>query len=282
MNVADLAETTGHWQGEDGRIHSVEWQGETLRWTIHKPHSRVPTGLIRGTCTTFSRKSRLNMYRFINRVNWTKVAPAVFVTLTYPDAVLPKTQRELNTHRYLWHRHLENHLDARVPCIWRIEWEPRKSGKCVGQMYPHWHIFCMGVRYVPHEAVNAWWRQGIDAKGYVRTSVEAARSARECGKYIAKYVAKEACSLVIDAYLNNVITGRRWGILRKNDVPMCPRHEFRVAPSLTTEECLQIATRALHSARPVDCSFTLFGKIARLVGAKVAAELGLTGMAECG
>ena len=216
------------------------------------------------------------MYKFLNRVQWSAITPASFVTLTYPDGIRPTSKKLLNTHRYLIHRHLESYSGNYLSGIWRIEWEDRKSGKDVGAFYPHHHLMVMRAPFVPWQEVREWWRQIIGHdQGPLSTRVEKARNAKECGKYIAKYLAKSSLDIAVN--LNSGIpTGRRWGVLRKSNVPMCKATEWSLPASEITDDMLEFAQRCLGAAEPLTNSFTLLGNSAKLLAAKLSARLSLT------
>jgi len=159
------------------------------------------------------------MLKTIARIDWGRVPYGVFITLTYPDGYWERDyyQRTIDRSRFL--RDLENHLDREVSVLWRVEWQKRKSGKLKGQIAPHLHLMCLGVRFVAADAVRQLWRGVLHVEGPLSTDVRGVTGKEGCGRYLAKYISKSP-SLDNAAYLNRPwMAGRNWGLTRPNLVP---------------------------------------------------------------
>ncbi len=215
----------------------------------------------RGEVGPWSQQSRMNLLRFINRIDWKKIGPSVFVTLTYPDDIPHKDYVRRSADRYLFLRSLEAYIEQPVACLWRCEWKLRKSGQRAGELMPHFHLVPFGVGFLPHQMVREWWRDAIGREaGSLATDVRRITGEAGACKYLAKYVSKEA-SLDISTYHNSGIKfGRHWGVTRRERVPLCPASVDRV---LTREEVEHV--QAFASARwrwydkDLNAGYTLLG-----------------------
>lgn len=210
----------------------------------------------------FSPAARLRMLKLIATIDWKKAGHCLFVTLTYPDDDIPMNNKATNSHRYLLHRWIEQHLGKDTCVLWRIEWQTRKTGKLVGCMCPHFHLVVFNVRYLPYKEINAEWARIIGARAYVRTEVKGMTNAQQTVYYVAKYCAKVEevdCSLVNAAYLNS--GGRSWGILRAG---LLPRHKLKIARHKPTnvEDALKLARELRPQIANHEGSFTLIGNTA--------------------
>lgn len=163
------------------------------------------------------------MLKTIARIDWGKVPYGVFITLTYPDDYYNRGYYERTIDRSRFIRDLEKYADKKIPILWRCEWQRRKTGKHRGLITPHFHMLCMGLRYVPHEDVRRWWRQALCCKGPLATDVRGIKGAEGCGRYLAKYLSKVR-SLDNSAYLNKPwMNGRSWGLTRPDLVPFAKK-----------------------------------------------------------
>lgn len=171
----------------------------------------------------FSKQSRLRLLTFMNQVDWQRIPLVTFVTLTYPDSVVHRDYKIRSRDRFLFLRSLEKHLGKQVGCIWRVEWKPRKSGKFVGRLMPHWHLLLADACNVSNRVVNPLWASAIGNKGkYVNTDCRVIEGVEGAIKYVAKYCSKQL-TLGITAYRNSGFNfGRHWGICRKPLFPLCP------------------------------------------------------------
>ena len=186
----------------------------------------------------WSMQSRMRLLRLLNKIDYPMLGPSVFVTLTYPDRVQVEGYGERSQHRAVFLRYVEKYLSRNVACIWRIEWEERKSGAYTGKLAPHFHLMLLNVPFLPHERVREWWRQAIQAgDGPLVSEVKRIKNVNGVARYLSKYVSKYR-SLDISTYHNSPIKfGRHWGVCRPELVPLCP---VRVARQLTKEEVAQI------------------------------------------
>jgi hypothetical protein len=111
------------------------------------------------------------------------------------------------------------------------------------------------------------WRKALAFEGYARTEIGRPKNRLQVWAYIAKYVGKGIDSLVIGPYLNNPFTGRRWGILRRSDLPLAELHEGRFFDCEWIEDAY---FAALQDNPFIDNfnnrSFTLLGKGANQIG----------------
>jgi hypothetical protein len=183
------------------------------------PHVKKP----REAIGQWSYQSRMNLLRKLNVMDYSRVGPSVFLTLTYPDefAKIPYTLR--SKHRAYFALQMERHFGRVCPAVWRIEWEERKSGRYTGKLAPHFHLMVFGVSEISRGLVRHWWRRAL--KRYRGPLVVHSKpiysedgALRYLSKYVSKYVPLDLC-----AYHNSGFEfGRHWGILRPEHIPICP------------------------------------------------------------
>lgn len=160
------------------------------------------------------------MLKFVAKVDWQQVGDSVFVTLTYPDAFSDVTGAQRKRHRDLFFLKVERFLGKPVSIVWKTEWMPRKSGKNVGLLMPHYHLMVLDVKYIPHKVVREFWAQTLGHVGHLATDVRKITGPQGAGRYLAKYIAK-AASLDDSTKGNSQrIGGRMWGVRRPSLVPM--------------------------------------------------------------
>lgn len=215
----------------------------------------------RGVVKEFSRSSRLNLLKFIAKIEWSQIPQAVFITLTYPDEYANRSMEERTLDKKRFIRDIEKHLGRKVSGIWRIEWKPRKTGKNKGNIVPHYHFLLIREKFVHHKVIRKIWRSILHVRGPLATDIRAAKNGELASVYIAKYMSKvhERCSLDNDAYLNT--HGRHWGLVRKKSIPMA-KLEWTLDLS---EEEIEYLLKTGHDRLPwVDMnaphSFSLIGK----------------------
>jgi hypothetical protein len=169
----------------------------------------------RGKITSFTRKSRT---RFIRHILSLERLPDSFSSLTYDDSVLKRlsiNEMQRRVHEDI-HR-MKAFVRKRFPetwFIWRIEWKPRKMGKCAGMIAPHWHgLWWVGnrefesFRYV---ILKEWLRltksDNPDAAKvtFKQESFQRLEGKRRVVGYVSKYMAKESDEMGFE-------TGRHWG-----------------------------------------------------------------------
>jgi hypothetical protein len=194
-------------------------QGSVVEFKRGVSHSTVPCDTPRGIVDGFSAAARLRLLKRIATIDWSGIPMSIFITLTYPDDCAERTYQQRGQDRYLFMRHVEKYLGRKVCGVWRVEWEPRRSGYCKGMILPHYHILLFGVPFVHYKEINKWWKGVLHHDGYVRTEVKRAASPKVAGMYVAKYMSKktERASLVNAAYLNN--PGRHYGYHRASMIP---------------------------------------------------------------
>lgn len=249
----------------DSRLPVMIQQGKLLK--VKVPVTGVAVKAVRGGVSEFSAKSRKRMLETMACLDNDRLRAVVFVTLTYPDDAPPFAEQTSV--------HLKNflkRLKRRFPeasAIWRREWEDRKSGDHVGQMYPHFHFLFFNLPFVHHAEVNAHWREVLGYTGYLRTEIKMVRSWRQAFSYVAKYMAKTpqppeaavgdarsgerrrrpqaapeagGCSLVYIPYRAAeeeqeqdtatpafVPTGRHWGVFNRSFLPLAKRRTKRIS-----------------------------------------------------
>lgn len=171
----------------------------------------------------WTHQSRMKLLRFLNKIDYSKIGSSLFVTLTYPDHVRREEYRLRSRDRYVFLRSLESYLGCHAACVWRIEWEERKSGAYTGMLAPHFHLMIFGVPFLPWQKVREWWRQAIGAgEGPLVTDVKRIYNENGACRYLSKYVSKYL-PLDIGVYHNSGLQfGRHWGVTRKELIPLCP------------------------------------------------------------
>jgi len=203
----------------------------------------------------------------IASINWGHVRKGVFITLTYPDEHADRAMGERSTDKYLFLRYIEKYLGKEVGVIWRLEWEPRKSGKRKGKLTAHWHMIVFGTSYIPKDVVRSFWRCVLRADGPVVTWIDGIESGKKLARYVGKYCAKLPDADVLDnaTYLNSF--GRHWGINRRELVPWFPRF---VIPFLTEADVKLSENLACmtfrYFTREAQQGFQVFGTNALKVG----------------
>jgi len=173
----------------------------------------------RGKVKGFSRQSRLRMMRMASKLKNAK--RPLFITLTYPDEFEGQVDgneiKEVQLKNF-WKR--MKYQWQEISCLWKLEYEERKSGRRIGELYPHIHLLVWGLYTVDMEEVrelvrNAWWEVcGELSVNHLKagTRVERLRSHRGTMSYISKYVGKGS-----DQELN---VGRWWGVKGRINLPL--------------------------------------------------------------
>jgi len=243
------------------------FRGELLEIS-HLPHrKKKPLYHRRGQIKGFTKGARLRMLRMIASINWGSVKHGVFITLTYPDEHADRSMGERNTDKYLFMRYIEKHLGKKVGVIWRLEWEPRKSGKRLGQLTAHWHLIVFGIKFIPKDVVRSFWQCVLRADGPVVTWIDGITTGKKLARYVGKYCSKlpEADVLDNSTYLNS--QGRHWGVMRRELVPFADRV---VIPCLTDKELHLVENLACmtfrYFCREAQQGFSVFGENAKKVG----------------
>jgi len=270
-HIAKLKEFPGHWTGEDGLTCLVEMQGKRFSWRILAEKPRGPLGGKRGEVRGISQQSRLRMLKFIAGIDWIRATPCVFVTLTVPDGIGLLSGPTMTDRRSEFIRRIERELVGQVPILWRVEYEPRKSGALVGQLMSHLHMIVFRTPFIPWRAVRSTWASVIGWQGYVRTEVKGMKNEKQAGFYLAKYCGKKGNadigfdSLVYAAYLRTLPPGRPWGCTRKENLPMCEEQTFRFVPNGETDLIYDELLGDRKKLNPIGTgSFTLLGPCSML------------------
>jgi len=200
-------------------------------------------------------------------IDWKRYRKSLFVTLTYPDVKAERTMQERGRDRYLLLRHVENYLGKEVTCVWRIEWQKRKSGSRIGEWLPHVHLLMLGLPFLPHALLRKWWGGCLQYSGPLATDVRAVQSGKAASLYVSKYVAKVNPEHSLDnvSYLNT--SGRHWGVSRRKALKTHPPIVFPIM----TQEMITIAKNAGCMVVPwfnreEDKGFFLLGTMAERVG----------------
>jgi hypothetical protein len=177
----------------------------------------------RGVITEFSPKSRRRMLNSLAIINQDQAGLPSFLSPTYPDEVLPVTEkqvkRDLGVLRMAFLRRYGAH-----PVLWRREMKARKSGLRKGEWAPHLHLLIWGVE--PTLEDRQWfadtWVRITGGEGQVWESKQHAvavhpkswlmpDSWRGTLAYVSKYCAKVA---------EGPGFGRSWGYWRRELLPV--------------------------------------------------------------
>jgi hypothetical protein len=205
------------------------------------------------------------MLRTIAKVDWKEIRSGVFITLTYPDEYFDREQGARTYDRARFVLELERKLRKKICVLWRLEYEPRKSGKHVGLVCPHFHLMALNVSFVHKRWIRQTWRRILGHRGKLVTWVKGIRGPEGCGRYLAKYVAKKP--VLDDAAYRNMqhMAGRKWGICRPSLLPMCPVERFEEISEGEYAEALA-AFRAVNPwlGSCPNNSFTVLGEIAKM------------------
>jgi len=215
---------------------------------------------IRGSIRKFSGPARMRMLRACAKINWQLTLPALFITLTTPDSVADCSPDERTTQREAFRRRLESHIGRKVPILWRIEWQKRRSGKLKGKLVHHFHLIVCNVQYIHWRLIRKWWALSIGSKGILKTWVERIGSPLMCASYLCKYMSKIP-SLDYAPYLNkDESIGRQWGIFRTSLVPRFVRQNVFYLWEEDVEFLSTIASEKIRDfGKYGPMSFTLFG-----------------------
>ena len=190
-----------------------------MRDKLKAPFAGRGGGGKRGTIQGFSRSSRRHLIELVGRIDTSKIAHVLFVTLTGPPAAM--TWEGLNLNLRAWLARVERRWgDRRYFILWRKE--SHKSG------VPHLHALIMWLDKVEklgeflHE-FRAWndqaWAGVLKMPEIADTAcrVELMKSWNGVTHYTAKYVSKVEDEACLKLSRN---TGRTWGIVRRDLMPI--------------------------------------------------------------
>lgn len=264
-----LSENTEHLRRVfiQGNLFTILYESQTKY-----PPIKGKRGMIRG----FSNQARLRMLRFGHTINWETKVRKLFITLTYPDEVMPTRREELSNHKYLFIRAIETILAHRISGIWRLEWKPRLTGMHEGQIVPHWHLILFDIGYISYTTIRLAWKRIVGSEKEPSMRFEKIGDSPKAMGYISKYVAKATpfTNLDKDTYLNR--TGRHYGYVRKS---LIPRYEVRYSTQLAENHVwtlLEYLAPYFEWVNPNDPKgFALFGKHADELE-KICKQIGLT------
>jgi len=236
------------------------------------------------------------MLETLARLDFQRAGFVCFVTLTYPDRDGPPSAETSERDRCTFLKRIRRRYPI-ASALWRREWEPRESGEFIGVGYPHYHLLCFGLPFVPYEVVNEWWRETLDYDGYVRTEIKAIQQWRKAVYYVAKYMAKvpaskaagdgpgtvrevpdqpggeAASSLVYSTKVTGdsggteeeavapagTPIGRSWGIFNRKDLPFAECKTVRVEPGEWLSQAKEMAQCVWSRVGEYsNCGFTLF------------------------
>jgi len=240
---------------------SITFQGKLAIVKHHRYNVTPKRGKKKTPISWFSFSSRRRLLRKFAAWDFDTIGRTLFITLTYPDEIPLPDQETRNRHRYIFHRHFEHYYNVKIPSLWRLEWEERKSGKNLDMPYPHWHMLFFGVRFIAYQHINEVWRKIIGAEGYVRTEIIGSYGQHTAPMYIGKYLSKirSIVSLVYGSYHN--MTGRHWGVLREKIIPKCEATEVNDVTEDEKNYLLHFANEYFDDFPQSGCqSFTILGK----------------------
>ena len=190
----------------------------------------------RGHVTKFSAKSRKRMLEKVATLLRDVVCH--FVTLTYTDDSIPNDSKQLQSHMRAFFERLRRNNPVSSG-VWRIEIEPRKSGRWKGYAAPHIHMLLfspkIGLPEIDNPHYSGWihetWSEILTASyGFdvaPRTDHKVVHGSLGVRKYTAKYAAKAQQSLLVDLPYSH--GGRYWGVFNSEFLPSAEAIKFTVA-----------------------------------------------------
>ena len=248
----------------------VVWQGNYLK--VKSPNHTKRGGGSRKyrPITEFSRKARFRMLQMVGKIDWNEIPDCLFLTLTWPDDVVHVDVEKRNRERYRFHRSVEEYCKREVSGVWRVEWQPRKSGTHKGNIYPHIHLMLFGVRYIPAKLIRQWWKGIIGSEETPRIDVQRVKRGEGPALYVSKYCGKvnDQCNLVNVPYLNK--TGRHYGFMRQAKIKRHEKHTWHVRNAEIIKWLRKAASSKLGwYDLSIDSGFTLLGEFAELLGQRI-------------
>ena len=178
--------------------------------TLHQPKRK--RDWVRGTCKGFSKRSRQNMERGLNKVNRKKLTcPELFITLTYGKN-LPEDFKKVKSHLHkfvLW-------LVYNYPSVcgtWRLENQEKRSRR-EGKISYHYHLLVYNLEYLPHDKLSKYWTKmtgGDEEHLQSGVRVERSKSPKEVHNYLIKYISKT------DYSFGDGEHGRIWGRFNRKE-----------------------------------------------------------------
>lgn len=251
-----------HFLGNDGRVCEIECQGNFAAIAFRKgplPYKPAQRGNVGG----FSLASRLRMIKTVNRLDFSKAGRCTFATATWRDELGCPTPKKITLARSDFQRSVERIAGQKVPGIWRVEWKKRLSGEHKGNYMPHVHSIYFRVPYLNLGDAARSWARAIGYDGRVSFKLEEIKSIRKCLYYVSKYMAKEQHIGNLDnaSYLSDHIGGRKWGMHRKNLLPMADQVKIRITPGDIAKRVREVAKKHWQGTPDEeDVGFTVFGE----------------------
>lgn len=214
--TSELMNRTDYHQ-QKGKIE-IYANGNLVKCQVPQVKPKKKIGAKRKRISGFSKQSRLRMMRKVSMLD--KAKRPLFFTLTYPDEFSNpldgKKLKEKNLKSF-WKR--LKYAFPKISCIWKLEYQERKSGEHIGELYPHFHLLVWGLYGVDLEEIRdfvaqAWWEVcGELSEDHLQagTRVERIRSHKGTMAYISKYMGKKEGG--------NLKVGRWWGVKGRKHLP---------------------------------------------------------------
>lgn len=168
----------------------------------------------------FSYQSRMRMIKMVNMVDWKSVPGTMFLTLTFPDECVTNGL-DIERQRAEFFRRVFREY-GHWAVLWRVEWEPRKTGEHTGQFFPHLHMLIPGAPFMRVELLREEWQKVLKTERSVQIYAKWIVDTRQVMYYVSKYVAKvhNIDELgMLDVLTYSRICGRHWGILKRGLMP---------------------------------------------------------------
>lgn len=256
-----------NWDGRHGRNVWIEWQGDRLQVRVQKETKAMVPEPKRGEVSGFSDSSRFRCLKFVAGIDWKAGGECWFLTLTYPDTIEWHEPAIRQLHLSNFQTKLRRHYDRPIGFVWRTEWLPRKSGRCEGEIAPHFHLVVFNAPLLTRQVAWNFWMESIGEHVYADVWVEELYNAARVGLYIAKYAAKQIPLLGYGAYLGKALSGRAWGARYAGNIPRHAVKKWRTTENEKTREVMHVARgEATCWALGYNDSFTILGPAAKAMG----------------
>ncbi len=267
MTARPLSEPTVHWLGCDGKTHLISFQGSLFVWKVLQRPGSIPPPGKRGVVSGFSAAARFRMLKLVATIDWKEAWRPSFITTTYRDQDGLPNRRKLNLARQVFWRYVEKHVGKHVCTLWRIEWKQRLSGRFKGEIMPHYHFLPFKFPWIDRKKIDVWWKNAVGSDLCPRTQIKRMRDEAQVGYYVSKYAAKTDDTVLVNPAYHNRPTGRDWGVLRKELLPVHEEKEVRVAGTDQLEALRAELVKHWPEANLTGYeSFTLLGPLAQKAG----------------
>lgn len=252
-----------HYPGDDGRNVTIAISARVVKVSYHAHPKRTPaTG--RGFVFGLSRASRLRLLTLLARILWDTCKPISLLTLTYADALSPRSAIGLQLDRQRMWRRMEKTW-GEMAGIWRVEYMQRKTGANVGVWYPHLHVVIVRAPFMPQAEIERYWTNIVGIKSRVDIRIVPGGAAEYIAKYAAKVECENSSSLVNGAYPNKAdFRGRKWGVFRRRMIPIDGWRSIRIPAGQLTDRLHMLAKTAglVCPAYDSERGYRLLGKLA--------------------